>query len=135
MSAETRRPAGREAHVRVSSIRIVALLLLVALLATPAVGAPLDCRVTTKVACGPDGCVAAPPAGAYNRIDLARGVVERCDAKGCDAHQVSAARSGIYINLSFGRGAAFIRLEEPTMAYMEVITLGLSTIVSHGACR
>jgi len=107
----------------------------VAFAAAPALGSTLNCQVTKKAACGPDGCVSAPPAGAYNRIDLARGVVERCDTKGCDAHQVSAARSGIYVNLSFGRGAAFIRLEEPTMAYMEVITLGLSTIVSHGSCR
>src|SRR5215207_1865932 len=72
------------------------VVILSAVLATPAAAETMTCRIATKHQCDPSGCQELQP-GVWNVVDLARQTYTRCDTRGCDTHDARFSRSGSFI--------------------------------------
>jgi hypothetical protein len=66
-------------------------------------------------------------------VDLEPDKMKRCDNKGCDTHAIDTARSGEYLNISIGNKGYLLKIDG-TGKFVEVATLGLTTIVKNGKC-
>lgn len=106
------------------------------------------CEYLRKVVCSSDGfCEASPIVSAYLLVpprlaDLVgrQIVVQRCDAKGCSAVDVTPAISGAFV-IASGAGSYYLKLVNtptewnPTRgAFVESSSLGLMTITYWGRC-
>ncbi len=68
-------------------------------------------------------------------------MVRRCDRQGCDRIEVDVTISGAFVSLEQRNGPWFARLEpqflggrEGEVRFVEVPTLGLTTLVYYGSC-
>ena len=66
-------------------------------------------------------------------VDLEPDKMKRCDNKGCDTHAIDTARSGEYLNISIGNKGYLLKIDG-NGRFVEVATLGLTTIVKNGKC-
>ncbi len=66
-------------------------------------------------------------------VDLEPDKMKRCDNKGCDTHVIDTARSGEYLNISIGNKGYLLKIDG-NGRFVEVATLGLTTIVKNGKC-
>jgi len=66
-------------------------------------------------------------------VDLEPNKMKRCDNKGCDTHAIETARSGEYLNITIGNKGYLLKIDG-TGKFVEVATIGLTTIVKNGKC-
>ncbi|MGH6769977.1 MAG: hypothetical protein ACRECO_13255 [Xanthobacteraceae bacterium] len=115
--------------------RIIGFICITAALAGPATAqGTLDCRVTQKLSCAAgEGCTPVA-ATTWNVVDLARQTYARCDKKGCDSYPASLTRSGVFTVIDVpGRGMTAKIANSG--GFLEVATIGIVALVSHGTCR
>jgi hypothetical protein len=94
----------------------------------------LRCDITVKNQCDPSGSCQQIAANIWNEIDLSSQVVKRCDAKGCDSYQALLSPSGAYTNIIVPGRSILAKLGE-NGAFLEVVTLAESVLVSFGKCQ
>ena len=97
------------------------------------VGPTWVCRPKQLYACGVDGCQAGD-AKTEVRLDFLHGTYSRCDQKGCDQYPMTYEASGVFTTAQPNSGA-FLKVLNDGSEYMEVATLGLSTLVYFGSCE
>ena len=121
------------------------LVAAVAMLAGPALTAPLACRIDQKFTCTREGCVPALAGSSFSRIDFERGIYALCDYSGCDEYPATIWRGGVYINIELRGHSAFAKLSDTrndqvfadelqALHLLEVTSTGLITLVSYGTC-
>ena len=115
--------------------RIFGFTCIVAALTTPATAqGTLECRVTQKLSCAAgEGCTPVA-ATTWNVVDLARQTYARCDQKGCDSYPASFNRSGVFTVIDVPRRGMVAKIAD-TGGFLEVATIGMIALVSHGTCR
>jgi hypothetical protein len=87
-----------------------------------------------KQRCDPTGCKQIKTT-IWNLIDLESGRYSRCDNKGCDHYKISEKKSGIYLNIKLQGKATFAKMNSDGSNFIEVATLGVVALVSHGSCK
>ena len=92
----------------------------------------LRCTPLTRQICSTAGCRPGPPA-TYAKLSFERSSYSRCDSKGCDAYPARIVRSGAFVTVEVPGRAMLARLDEGN-SFVEVVTLGLDTMISHGSC-
>ena len=116
-------------------IRLTSLTIAIAALATPVAAQGVhECRITQKLSCAAgDGC--SPVAiSTWNVVDFTRQTYSRCDQKGCDSYPASFHRSGAFTIIDVPRRGMVAKIAN-TGGFLEVVTIGLDSLVSHGTCR
>jgi hypothetical protein len=115
--------------------RSIGLACLAAALATPAAGQGVfECRTMQKHSCvAGEGCKPVA-ATTWSVIDLARQTYARCDQKGCDSYPASFSRSGVFTIVDVPRRGMIAKIAD-TGAFLEVVTIGMIALASHGECR
>jgi len=104
--------------------------------------AELSCFPTSRYDCSLEGCMPAAPA-TYYFVDYGTesGTYFRCDAKGCDSYPVNVNPSGSFTQFIplLGQAMLFKIANDDLLAnkgeFVDVATLGTSTIVSFGKCN
>jgi hypothetical protein len=98
-------------------------------------GATVRCDVDAKFSCGPAGCGSVAP-GVTARIDPERRFYAWCDARGCDKYSGAlVSRSGDFVNVALPEHGLLAKLALSDGAFVEVATLGTTTLLSYGRCR
>ncbi len=92
------------------------------------VGPTWVCRPKRLYACGVDGCQAGD-AKTEVRLDFLHGAYSRCDQ-----YPMTYEASGVFTTAQPNSGACLTVLNDGS-EYMEVATLGLSTLVYFGSCE
>ena len=100
-----------------------------ALMTGQAAAAPLLCSIDRKVQCDRQGCVPGV-IGVYPE----RRTYSRCDAKGSDDYAAGFTRSGVFIAIDVP-GTGMVAKLSDTGGLVEIVTMGLVVLVSHGECR
>jgi hypothetical protein len=97
--------------------------------------APLwRCSYDSRYSCDASGCRAFEGDG-WSLIDFPQETYSRCDSKGCDAYPMTWATAGIFTSGTFGPGAgAFFRTVNNGSSYIEVMTMGVSSVNNFGQC-
>jgi hypothetical protein len=115
--------------------KITAGLAVTIMLAMPAVAEPLVCRPFQQATCDVESPCEETETPIYLIVDQEAGTYQRCDTDGCDKYLAEFKDSGsFFTNIVFAPGT-LAKLFNGGQFYTEVVTLGLETIVSHGACN
>jgi hypothetical protein len=86
----------------------------------------------------PDSMVVATMLAGSSRGDLPQ--IRRCDAKGCTPVEVTAIRSGMFINVGSTSGGHYLKIADLTMGdlkkgmFIESATLFLGAVTYWGSC-
>jgi len=104
------------------------------------------CFPTHGHICADGGCEIAKDLGTsfslINNFDIGNSKISRCDSKGCDTYDATYYGSGFYENYQPKQPRGFflkketkLSVEQETTSYIEVVTLGMSSIFYSGYCR
>ncbi|WP_424982064.1 hypothetical protein [Maritalea sp. S77] len=115
--------------------KIAAGLAVTAMLTMPAAAAQLICKPFQQATCDVQSPCEETKTPIYLIVDQEAGTYQRCDTDGCDKYLAEFKDSGsFFTNIVFAPGT-LAKLFNRGQFYTEVVTLGLETIVSHGACN
>lgn len=112
---------------------ISATTLSLVLVVRPCIG-ETRCDISVKFNCEPTGC-APSERTVFNMIDPDRGIYARCDMEGCDEYLATMSVSGDHVNIALPERGMLAKIALDDGAFVEVATLGMSTLVSFGTCR
>ena len=115
-------------------MRILALVSVLVGLTSPAFGSGLRCDISSKFACGPDGCI-KNALGIWNLIDFDASQFSRCDRNGCDHYSMTHTVSGLFSNIDIPGRGMLAKVSLDGSQYVEVVTLGTDVLVSYGSCK
>ena len=97
------------------------------------------CAPAAKYACMMGGrCASAAEIGTpiveWSRIIPSTQTYERCDQEGCRPQPFEAYQSGEYTIVDLVGTVGFVKIA-PDQAYVEVVSLNTSVIITYGYCR
>lgn len=117
----------------IRAIAIVVCAIAAAALPARAQGV-LECRVTQKFSCVAGRTCATVAPTTWNVVDVGGQSYARCDQRGCDKYPASFNRSGLFTIIDVPRRGMVAKIDD-TGGFLEVVTIGLDALISHGACR
>lgn len=103
------------------------------------------CRPETKITCSSEGCELIEPK-VFVLYDSTTKSLYRCDNKPCDKYDVVEYSGGIYKYIRpIGNKELLVKIADSEFApilapehankYVEVVTTGLTTLISYGSCN
>ena len=90
------------------------------------------CDALMKFQCSMKGCEKVP-VSAWIKVDFQARRYERCDSKGCDAHQMTYSTAGIYTTVLPGLGT-FLKAVNDGSEFADIASLGTGIFASFGRC-
>jgi hypothetical protein len=92
------------------------------------------CTPESTQACSSDGCKKVLPT-VFLAYDESNNMIYRCDNKPCDGYLVEEGKSGTYTNITpVNPNGLAVKISNENK-YMEVASMGLSTLTSYGSCK
>lgn len=90
------------------------------------------CDPAVSVICAAAKCQSKQPT-VWLILDFDSNRYQRCDAKGCDAYEMTVVPSGLFLNVNFHARTLFNATIDGSQ-YVEVTTSEVSTFSQFGAC-
>lgn len=93
----------------------------------------LKCTPTTKVFCDRTSCEKDSPS-VWVELDRRAKTFSRCDVKGCDTYKGNFETAGVFTNIQGVTPMGTMIKVLGDRKYIEVATIGLSSLISNGTC-
>lgn len=93
----------------------------------------LQCTPKTRLDCDGTNCTKSQPVVSLI-LDRPNKTFSRCDTKGCDSYDAIFGSSGIYTNIQPRNPSGMMIKILGNREYIEMATIGLSTVFQNGSC-
>ena len=93
----------------------------------------LQCTPKTRLDCVGTNCTQSKPI-VYLILDRSNKTFSRCDTKGCDSYDANFGSGGIFTNIQPRNPSGMMIKVLGNREYIEMVTIGLSTVFQDGRC-
>ena len=115
--------------------RLGMLLLIVFAVDSPAwAQTGVQCRTSHRMSCTATACVPAEIT-TWANINFDTQAYARCDRNGCERYPATFSTRGSFTDIDFPGRAMMAKINIKDGSFVEVETIAMRVLVSHGACK